>query len=183
LNRDATLARLTAVFFRIGNTTFGGGDPTMAALRRELIDRKGWLTHDDFGIAYALARVTPGTNVLAFCAAVGARILKLPGAILGVAAVTVPSAILAVLFTIGYESWRAKPLVSAAFAGMAAAVAGMMFSTVWLMVRPQWRSIARVALFFGGSFLAAWKFGVTPVPIIAIAAIGGFLWSARGSDR
>src|SRR5438309_8949921 len=65
LNRDATLARLTAVFFRIGNTTFGGGDPTVAALRRELIDRKGWLTDNDYAIAYALARVTPGTNVLA----------------------------------------------------------------------------------------------------------------------
>ncbi len=148
----------------------------MAALRRELIDRKGWLSEEDFGIAFALARITPGTNVLAFCAAVAARIANVPGAILAVAAVTLPSAALAVLFTIGYESWTAHPLVMAAFAGMAAAVAGMMFSTVWLLVKPQWRSIARVAIFFAGSFFAAWKFGVPPVPIIAAAAIAGFLW-------
>src|SRR5581483_6974984 len=74
LKRDATLARLTAVFFRIGNTTFGGGDPTMAALRRELVERKEWLTDEDYATAFALARVTPGTNVVAFCAAAGAKI-------------------------------------------------------------------------------------------------------------
>ncbi len=176
MKRDATLARLTAVFFRIGNTTFGGGDPTMAALRRELVERKEWLTDEDYATAFALARVTPGTNVVAFCAAAGAKILKLPGAIAAVAMLTVPSAALAVLFTIGYESWRTNAFVIAALAGTAAAVAGMMFSTVWLLVRPHWRSIARVAVFFGGSFLAAWKFGATPVPIIAAAALAGFLW-------
>jgi chromate transporter len=176
LKHEPTLARLTAVFFRIGNTTFGGGNPTMAALQRELVDRKGWIAQDDYAIAYALARITPGTNVLAFCAAVGARILRIPGAILAVLAVTLPSAALAVAFTAGYESWRSNALVMAAIGGTAAAVAGMMFSTVWLLVRPQFRGVWRVAVFFGGAFLAAWKFGVTPVPIIAMAALAGFLW-------
>ena len=176
---EPTLARLTAVFFRIGNTTFGGGDPTMAALRRELIDRKGWITQEDYGVAYALARITPGTNILAFCAAVGARILKLPGALAAVVAVTLPSAALAVLFTVGYESWRSNALVMAAIGGTAAAVAGMMFSTVWLLVRSQFKAINaiwRVAAFFGGAFFATWKLGITPVPIIAVAALAGFLW-------
>ena len=171
-----TLARLTAVFFRIGNTTFGGGNPSMAALQRELVDRKGWITQDDYAIAYALARITPGTNMLAFCAAVGARILRVRGAIAAVLAVTLPSAALTVLFTAGYESWRSNALVMAAIAGTAAAVAGMMFSTVWLLVQPQVRSISRVIVLSGGAFLAAWKFGISPVPIIGAAALVGFLW-------
>src|SRR6266851_1048980 len=159
-----TLARVTRVFFRIGNTTFGGGNPTMAALQRELIDRKNWITLEDYALAYALARITPGTNVLAFCAATGARILGLRGAIAAVLAVTVPSAILAVLFTSGYESWRSNAIVMSIIAGAVAAVAGMMWASVWLLVRPHaggmWQTL-RVVLFFGGAFLAAWELGLT----------------------
>lgn len=148
----------------------------MAAFQRELIDRQGWLTQEDYAVAYALARITPGTNVLAFCAAVAWRILGVLGSVAAVIAVTLPSAALAVLFTVGYEAWRKNALVTAAIGGTAAAVAGMMFSTVWLLVRPQLTSILRVSVFFGGAFLATWKFGVTPIPVIAIAAVAGFLW-------
>jgi len=70
-----TLRQLTGVFFRIGNTTFGGGLPTMAALQREFVEQHHWLTPEDYALAFSLARITPGTNVIAFCAASGARIL------------------------------------------------------------------------------------------------------------
>ena len=51
-----SLASLTGLYLKIGNTTFGGGDPTMAMLQRELINRQ-WITRDDFALAYSLARV------------------------------------------------------------------------------------------------------------------------------
>jgi len=158
---------------RIGNTTFGGGDPTMALLQRTLIGRE-WITREDFALAYSLARITPGTNVLAFCAATGARVLGLRGALAAVLAVTVPSAILVVLLTHGFELWRAHPWAMAALGGTVAAVAGMMWASVWILVKPYVG--LRALLFTGGAFLAAWKFHVTPVPVIFIAALAGFLW-------
>ena len=173
------LARLTQVFLVIGNTTFGGGNPTMAALQRELVDRRGWITQEDYALAYALANITPGTNVLAFCAAVADLILGVRGAIAAVLAVTVPSAVLAVLLTYGYESWRTNSIVMAAIGGTVAAVAGMMWSSVWRLVVPNlgglWKT-ARAMVFFGGAFLAAWRFGVTPIPVIAVAVLAGLLW-------
>jgi chromate transporter len=176
---NPTLARLSWVYLRIGNTTFGGGTPTMAALQRELIERKGWITADDFALAYSLARVTPGTNILAFCAATGARILGLRGALVAVLAVTLPSAALAVLITMGYESWRSSATVMAAVGGTVAAVAGMMWASVWLLVSPhlgRLMHVLRAIVFTGGAFLAVWKLALTPVPVIALAALIGFLW-------
>ncbi len=70
-----TLRKLTGIFLRIGNTTFGGGLPTIAALQRELVEQRAWLSQEDYALAFSLARVTPGTNVIAFCTAVGAQIL------------------------------------------------------------------------------------------------------------
>jgi len=173
------LAPLARAFLRIGNTTFGGGDTTMAALQREFIHRRHWITAEDYAVAFSLARITPGTNVVAFCAAIGARIAGIRGAIAGVLAETAPSAVIAVLITWGYEAWRSNRIVMAAILGASAAVAGMMFSSVWLLLRPrlkQPRDAARALLIALAAFLAAWKFGVTPLPVIAIAAVTGFAW-------
>jgi chromate transporter len=176
---EPTLGRLGWVFLRIGNTTFGGGTPTIAALQRELMERQGWINEDDFALAYSLARVTPGTNILAFSAATAARILGLRAALVAVLAVTLPSAVLAVLITVGYESWRSNASVMAAVGGTIAAVVGMMWSSVWLLVRPHLgpplRTI-RAIVFTGGAFLAVWKFGLTPVRVIVMAALIGLLW-------
>lgn len=171
-----SLASLSGVYLKIGNTTFGGGDPTMAMLQRELIARD-WITREDFALAYSLARVTPGTNVLAFCAGTGARVLGFGGAVVAVLAVTLPSAILAVLLTRGFEAWRGHPWPMAAIGGTVAAVSGMMWASVWILVKPYlgWRGL----LFAGSAFLAAWIFHVTPVPVIFVAALAGYLWPDR----
>ncbi len=167
---------MTGLYLRVGNTTFGGGDPTMALLQRELCGRE-WITREGFALAYSLARITPGTNMLAFCAATGALVSGISGAIAAVVVVTLPSAILAVLLTRGFEAWRANPWAMAALGGTVAAIAGMMWASVWILVKPYvgWR----VLLFAGSSFFAAWKFHITPVPIILVAAIAGYAWAEK----
>jgi len=178
------LPELTSVVFKIGNTTFGGGIPTIAALQRELVDRRGWLTSEDYGLAFALARITPGTTVIAFCAAAGWCIKGIAGAIAGTLAETAPSALLAVLITVGYESWRTHPLAMGAISGIIAAVAAMMWASVWSLVRPYCggvRPAVRVAVFTGGAVLAFSRLGLTPLPIIGIAAVGGWLWKQDGA--
>lgn len=179
-----TLAALTGVYLKIGNTTFGGGPPTMAALQREFVDRLGWLTQEQYGLAFALARVTPGTNVMAFCAATGSQILGWAGALTGALSPTLPSAVLAVLITVGYENWRTNPLALAAINGTVAAVAGMMLATVFSLVRPYWNGVRgsglvsslRATTISGGAFLSLWKLGLTPLQVIALAVVVGLLW-------
>jgi chromate transporter len=174
-----TLRKLIVIFLRVGNTTFGGGIPTIAALQRELVDQRRWLSPEDFALAFSLARVTPGTNVIAFCAAAGARILGLRGAMSGAFAETVPSAVLAILITQGYETWRTNAWVMAAVGGTIAAVAGMMWSSVWALVRPQfkgWRNTLRGLAITIGAFATILIFGLSPLSIIGLALVAGLLW-------
>ena len=176
---EPSLGRLTEIFFRIGNTTFGGGYVTIGMLGRELVETRRWLSSDKFDLAFALARVTPGTNLIAFCAAIGALIRGNAGAIAAVLAVTVPSAAVAVFFIYGFEAWQTNPVAMAAIGGTVAAVAGMMWSTIWTILRPHVGGNIRnlqVVLIAGGAFVGAWYFGVTPVPIIAAGTLIGFLW-------
>lgn len=62
---------ITDVFACYGNFTLGGGSATVAVIHREIVGKRAWVTPDDFGLCFALARLTPGTNVLAFCTGIG----------------------------------------------------------------------------------------------------------------
>ncbi len=185
-SRDATvltmhrlsLGRLSLIYLRIGNLTFGGGDPTMAALYSELVVTNRWLSHEQYGLVYGLARVTPGTNVLAFCAGTGWLLLGWPGAVAAVLAATVPSAILVLLLTAGYESWKSNPLAMAAIAGDLAAAVGMMATSAWQLLRPhlahgRW---LRGLTVFAGSVILSFYVGLSPIPVLGLAALVGFLW-------
>jgi chromate transporter len=178
-----SLSSIAKIFLRIGNTTFGGGYITIGMLGRELVDTRKELSSEKFDLAFALSRVTPGTNLLAFCAAAGSQLRGLAGAVVAVLAVTIPSAALAVLFIYGFEKGQDNTVAMAAIGGTVAAVAGMMWSTIWTILKPHVGGRVRnlqVLLIAGGAFLASWNFHVTPVPIIIVGMLLGILWKDPG---
>jgi chromate transporter len=179
-----SVKKLTEIFFRIGNTTFGGGYVTIGMLGRELVDTRRWISSEKFDLAFVLARVTPGTNLIAFCAAVGALICGVAGAVAAVVALTAPSSALAVLITFGFERWQGNRIAMAAIGGTVAAVAGMMWATIWVILKPHVGGMTRsgmtrnlqVVVIAGGALVATRIFGLTPLPIIVAGALIGFLW-------
>ena len=130
-----SIKQIANVFFRIGNTTFGGGLVTINVLGRELVHRRSWISASDYELAFAVARVTPGTSIIAFCAAAGWLVLGWAGAIAAVMALTVPSAVLAILLLSVLDSGASHPLVMGVLEACVAAVAGMMGAVVLIIVQ------------------------------------------------
>jgi chromate transport protein ChrA len=107
------------------------------------------------------------------------------GALAAMLAETAPSAVLAVLMTQGYETWRSNAWVMAGVAGTIAAVAGMMWASVWYIVRPYFThlgSALRGSLIVLGAFFAFWKLGLGPVTVIGLAAVVGLLWEEPAGE-
>src|SRR5215468_812626 len=100
-----SLRALFAVFARYGNLTFGGGSATIATLLGEIVERRSWILQHRFDLAYALSRLTPGTNLIAFSTAIGWMLRGWPGAIITLVAGSLPCAMLAVVITGFYELW------------------------------------------------------------------------------
>ncbi len=173
-----SLGRLTALFTRVGNLTFGGGDPTMAALQAEMVIARGWMPREQYALIYGLARVVPGTNLLAFCAGAGWRLLGWPGAIGAVMGVAMPSSFLVVLFTQSYQLLRSNPLAVAAIEGTLAAASGMMAAAVWQLLRPHLKSRRwpRTVLLYAASLVLSFSFSLPPVPLLGAAFAVGLVW-------
>jgi chromate transporter len=173
-----SLSELSGVFFRIGNFTFGGGSATTAALQREMVERRRWYDTLEFGLCYALARVTPGTNLFAFSIASGWLLRGWQGAVATLLVASVPSCLLVCLVTIGFDSWSRNRFFQAAIAGALAASVGALLASFWLLVRPYLdrpRLVQTLVILLGSialSFLAGWS----PIFVLLLAGVAGFFW-------
>jgi chromate transporter len=118
------LLQIADMLCRYANFTLGGGSATVAVLHRELLDKRRWLSPDNFDLCFALARLTPGTNLLAICAGVGWLLRGTAGATIALLAASIPCAIIVVVATTLLSHWQENHWAQAAIHGaIAAAVA------------------------------------------------------------
>ena len=169
------LGGLAGIFAWFGNSTFGGGTATIVQLEHQLIDEREWLSRDDSHIAYAISRLTPGTNLLAYCVAVGWRMRRLAGAVVALGAASLPNALLAIALTRFFSSWVDHPLTAHALNAALAAAVAIIVGTVWTMIRPlvQRRQYLRTFCFAGGAVLLATVAELSPLRILVGAGILG----------
>ncbi len=175
-NQPPSLGAMAKLFAREGNMTFGGGVPTVAALQRELVTNKGWLDMEQYSMCYALSRITPGTNLLAFCTAAGWVVRRWKGAIVAVLAGSIPSSLLVGLLTGGFDLWSKQRLVQIAIDAVLAASVGILLASFWLLVRPflkRGRRVESIAVVAGSIFLSL-VVGMTPLAVLGLAAVAGF---------
>ena len=167
------LREIARVFLGVATSTWGSGSTTIANIRRELVEDRRALGENEFSLSFALARFAPGTNVLAFCAAMGWRLRGWPGAFVAVAGLSVPAAIVVVLLTLMYERWHTL------FAGAMAAVVGVICGGAFLLARPYFdrRRLVRTIAMLAACFVTAhW---ISPVWVLLLAGIAGFVWPDR----
>ena len=176
------LGTLAAIFGRDSNLTFGGGNATSETLRREVVDRRGWLTDTDYRLAYAVARFTPGTNFFALCTGLGWHVRGAIGGLVSLLAASIPCSAIVALTMAGYQRLEANPTVVHATRGAVAASSMMLLASVWGLVRPQMvpgRRLRALAL-VGCAWVAYDVVGLSALSVLGGAAAVGFL-SSKGT--
>ena len=60
----ASLADLTAVFLRIGLLSFGGPAAQISLMHREVVEKRGWLSEQDYLSALSFCMLLPGPEAM-----------------------------------------------------------------------------------------------------------------------
>ncbi|MGO4396477.1 chromate transporter [Variovorax sp. M-6] len=137
---------------------FGG---VLAIVQREMVEKKRWLTADEFLEDWAVAQVLPGPNVINLALMFGDRHFGLRGALAALAGMLlVPLGVILVL-AVAYARFAANPEVAGALRGMGA-VAGGLIAATGIKLIPQLRKhplgfgtcLALTALVFAAIALA-----------------------------
>lgn len=136
---------------------FGG---VLAVVQRDLVEKKRWLTTDEFIEDWAVAQIMPGPNVVNLSVMIGDRYFGLRGALAALAGMLFFPLLLVLTLAVAYAQFASHPAVAGALRGMGAVAAGLVAGVglklaVALRKHPlgRWGCAAVVALTFGGMAL------------------------------
>jgi chromate transporter len=172
------LRQIADVFARYGNFTLGGGSATTAVMHGQLVTKRRWLNDEAFTLCFALGRLTPGTNLLAFCTGVGWTLRRFPGAIVALMAASIPCALIVIVLTALFRQWQDNSIAQVAIHGAVAAAVAITAKTSWTVARPIYKGGARmrVVVIGAAAFGLYVGLGVPAIYVLLLAGvIGAFL--------
>ena len=116
---------LMALFIALNSVALQGFGGVLTIIQRELVDKRRWLTQQQFVEDWAVSQILPGGNVINLCIILGNRFFGWRGALVALAGIlTVPMMIVLVLASL-YAHFADVPAVAGAVRGMGAAAAGL----------------------------------------------------------
>lgn len=171
-----TLCAMAMVIARDSNLTFGGGTATSEVLRRSLTKR-GWITDEDHRRIFALSRLTPGTNLLAYCTGIGWITRGEAGAAAAWLASSLPSSILSLGIRASYEWLASSPTLAVVLLIAMTIAVALLASSAWHLAKPFLRRplAGRSAAIMLAAVVAVVA-GLTPIATLLVAAAAGALW-------
>ncbi len=118
------VAELAAVFGQLSLVSIGGVNAVLPELKRQVVERHGWMTAADFAALYALAQAAPGPNMLV-STLIGWHVAGLSGALAATFALVGPCALLTFLVAGAWHRFRDRPWRLLVQAGLIPVTAGL----------------------------------------------------------
>ncbi len=164
---------------------FGG---VLAVVQRELVERRRWLTPEQFVEDWAVAQILPGPNVVNLMLMLGDRWFGGRGALAAVAGMLVLPLGVLITLALGLASVGDTGAAQGALRGMGAVAAGLVAGTALKLAGPLGTSVlgrALCALAVLGMFaaVALWRLPLAWALLMIAAPACGWAWHRLGSAR
>ena len=101
----------------------------LAVVQRELVEKKRWMTQEEFVEEWAVAQIMPGPNVVNLSLMIGARYFGFKGAMAALAGMLTVPLVIVLLLALLYAQFAAHPGLQGALRGMGAVAAGLIAAT------------------------------------------------------
>lgn len=126
-----SLADLFLSFNRLALQGFGG---VLAVAQFELVERKRWLSREQFVEMLSIAQVLPGPNIVNLSLMIGDRWFGARGALASLAGLIAAPLAIVMALTLVYARFADVPAVAGALRGMGAVAAGLVIATALKLV-------------------------------------------------
>jgi len=170
--RPMSLTDLFVSFTLIALQGFGG---VLAVIQREIVERKRWMSNEEFIEEWSVAQIMPGPNVCNLAMMIGTRHFGLAGAMSALAGILTVPLILVLCLALVYAQLAVHPEVQGALRGMSAVAAGLIAATGLRMAAALGKNVMPLlvclAIAATGFVLLAW----VRVPLAAVIALLGGL--------
>lgn len=168
------MASLAWVFFRIGATAFG--ETELVMIERELVERRGVLTHQDLTDALTYTKTLPGSTVVQIVAYLAYRLGGWSGSAIATIVYLVPSTVAMMALAAGYIAVSGLPLVRPAADGLTAAAVGLLLATAWRLSKRSIKPSQPLSVVLAaGAVIAGGVFGISAAILVIAAGLIGIV--------
>ena len=144
-------------------------------IESEVVERKKWLTKEDFVDTVAIAQTCPGVFAINLSVFIGYKMRRLRGAIFTALGTALPSFLIILIIAMFFHQFEDNKVVAAIFRGIRPAVVALIAVPTFKMAKTAkigwsncWIPVACA--------LAIWAMKVSPILIIILAAAGGYVY-------
>lgn len=144
-------------------------------IRSEIVERHKWMTDEEFLDLFVVAQSLPGVFAVNISIFVGYRLQGFVGAVCCTLGTTLPIFLIMLLIAMYASQIKDNPAVEAVFKGIRPAVVALIAAPVVTM----WRSLKlslRLVWIPIVCALAVWWLGISPVTVIVVSALAGWLY-------
>src|SRR5689334_18691769 len=120
-----SLRDLVFYFLKLGSLGFGGPVALVGYMHRDLVEKRKWISEEEYKEGLALAQLAPGPLAAQLGIYLGFVHYGVIGATLAGFAFVLPSFIMVVTIGIAYKMFGGLPWMQAVFYGVGAAVIGI----------------------------------------------------------
>ena len=146
----AKLKMIFSVFLtllKIGAFTFGGGYAMVAVLEGELVEKKKWMTHEEFLDMVAIAESTPGPIAINSATYIGYKQAGVIGSIAATLGAVIPSFTVIFIISLFFDKFLGLQVVAWAFRGIRACVVYLIVSAGIKMFKSIEKKPLTIAIF------------------------------------
>ncbi|EUC15607.1 chromate transporter [Paraburkholderia hospita] len=130
-----TLGQLVRYMLRLGTVGFGGPVALAGYMHRDLVERLGWISEEDYKEGIALAQLAPGPMAAQLAIYLGYVHFRVLGATLVGIAFVIPSFLMVVALGWAYAHFGGLWWMQAVFYGVGAAVVGIIAMSAYKLTK------------------------------------------------
>jgi chromate transporter len=160
----ARLQELAALFLKLGTISFGGPAAHIALMEAEVVDKRQWLTRQQFLDLLGAANLIPGPTSTEMAINVGFVRAGWIGLCVAGASFILPAAVITGGFAWAYVRFGNLTQAVSVLAGIKAAVIAVIAIAIWRLGKTAIKGVALAGL--GGLSLAAFFLGMNPIAIL-----------------
>lgn len=181
------LIELFIVFFKIGAFTFGGGWAMISIIEKEIVDKRHWVTKEEFVDLLAVAQSIPGILAVNMAVAVGDKMRGRSGAIVSALGTIVPSftIILFIAIFLTPDMIKNNETLNNIFRGIRPAVVALIIAPVFKtskVAKIGWKTVA-IPIVVALLIWSKLPIISNPIIFIILGGLGGYLWLRHQHSR
>ena len=167
-------------FFKMGAVTFGGGYAMLPILRREIVEKSGWMQEEEILDYYALSQGLPGIIAINVGTFIGYHHKKAPGAVAAALGVVSPSILIITAIAMFLTGFKDNVYVQHALSAISVCVVALILDAVISMWKKGVKDMWCLGIFLIALAVSLFT-GISPVIPVIAAAIAGLI--IRGTKR